>query len=202
MSAHPSIFAPARQRLRWRARGRRPRRTCWSGPARSAATSASFSARGRPTAPAAARQAQPLLTSLPSHRLLSCVAPCVVLVIVLVVAMRTLHCKISTFFLTPRQVVRNEQPPLALSTPIVLIKPDAPLATPTVFKALDLATRRSEKTAFHSPVSCHGFWCRRLPIRFRDTYVSLVTWLINRDHLCAPHGAQFTPGHDASVANT
>ena len=41
------------------------------------------------------------------------------------------------------EVVRNETPPLPLSTPLVLVKPPEGLPTPTVFKALNLATRSS-----------------------------------------------------------
>lgn len=41
------------------------------------------------------------------------------------------------------EVVRNEVPPLSLETRMVLVKPPEGLPTPTVFKALNLATRSS-----------------------------------------------------------
>jgi len=41
------------------------------------------------------------------------------------------------------EVVRNEAPPLPLTTELVLVKPPEGLPTPTVFKALNLASRSS-----------------------------------------------------------
>lgn len=76
------------------------------------------------------------------------------------------------------QVVEDVSPPLPLSTPMLLVKPPVGLATPKIFKSLDLAKRSTaDPLKLMADMATSGKMSQVGNMRmYKRTYIKLPIW--------------------------